>query len=221
MATVFLSYSTRDHFFAELAHIKLVEAGIDLWRDQGRLRAGTDWRGGIEQGIVASIAVVVALSSHSSESSYVTFEWAYGLGKGKPVIPVKLTECAIHPRLETIQYLDFSVPGALPWVSLVERIQEIEAEATPEEDKPEGILISVPELATASSPTAVPGNTAETILDFLNQRGYQMASFEGLRKRIDGALTDENFKEVIDQNPAVFRSATLKGAKPGLAKLIP
>lgn len=46
MPTVFLSYSTKDHHFAELAGIKLAEAGINLWRDQGQLRAGSDWRGG-------------------------------------------------------------------------------------------------------------------------------------------------------------------------------
>ena len=38
MATVFLSYSTKDHFFAELASIKLAQASIELWRDQGQLR---------------------------------------------------------------------------------------------------------------------------------------------------------------------------------------
>ena len=47
--TIFLSYSTKDHYFAELAGIKLAEAGINLWRDQGQLRAGGDWRSGIER----------------------------------------------------------------------------------------------------------------------------------------------------------------------------
>ena len=120
MATVFLSYSTKDHFFAELASIKLAQASIELWRDQGQLRAGTDWRQGIENTISNSLAVLVALSANSAESSYVTFEWAYALGKGKAVIPLRLSQCVIHPRLETIQYLDFSVPVALPWESLVE-----------------------------------------------------------------------------------------------------
>src|SRR5215813_4635726 len=102
MATVFLSYSTKDHYFADLAAIKLAEAGINLWRDQGQLRAGGDWRSGIERGITQSIAVLVALTQNSAESSYVTFEWAYGLGKGKTVVPVKLEGCKIHPRLELI-----------------------------------------------------------------------------------------------------------------------
>jgi hypothetical protein len=114
MITVFLSYSTKDHYFAELAGIKLAQADIMLWRDKGQLVAGADWRQGVEHGISTSLAVLVALGSYSAESSYVTYEWAYALGKGKTIIPLKLTECLIHPKLEPIQYLDFSIPGALP-----------------------------------------------------------------------------------------------------------
>lgn len=212
MPTVFLSYATTDHYFAELASIKLGEAGIDLWRDQGQLRAGTDWREGIERGITRSIAVIVALSENSAGSPYVTFEWAYGLGKGKPVVPVRLSRCAVHPRLEVVQYLDFSTPGALPWDALVERIREIEADATGDE-----VIENVPVGERLPVPTA----TVKAILSYLDQRGYQMASFERLRRRIDESLTDKNFNEIIVANPTVFRYATLKGGKPGLAKQIP
>ena len=119
MATVFLSYSRKDHYFAELADIKLSEAGIKLWRDQGQLRPGSDWRFGIERGIASSIAVIVALSENSADSSYVTFEWAYAMGKRKPVVPLRLQNCTVHPKLEPIQHLDFSVPWSLPWPALI------------------------------------------------------------------------------------------------------
>jgi TIR domain len=211
MATVFLSYSTKDHHFAELASIKLAEAGIDLWRDQGQLRAGSDWRGGIERGISESIAVLVALSENSAESSYVTFEWAYGLGKSKTVVPVKLEACKIHPRLEPIQYLDFSVPGSLPWNLLIERIREIEADATSKED-----------LAVAAS--VVPSRqdpTVKAILSYLNQRGYQMVSYDRIRRRIDPALTDKDLDTLVDSNPTEFRQAILKDDKKGLGKRLP
>lgn len=39
MSTVFISYCRRDHFFAELARLKLVEAGIPVWVDKTNLRA--------------------------------------------------------------------------------------------------------------------------------------------------------------------------------------
>jgi len=210
---VFLSYSKKDHVFAELADIKLSEAGIALWRDQGLLRAGGDWRQGIEKGISDSLALLVALSANSAESSYVTFEWAYALGKGKAVIPMKLNECLIHPKLETIQYLDFSVPGALPWASLIDRIREIETDVEPSD---------AAAVADVIAPMPAPDDAhAKAVLAYLNQRGYQMASFDRLRRRIDENLTDQQFDEIIARNPTVFRRARLAGDKPGIAKVIP
>jgi TIR domain-containing protein len=212
MATVFLSYSRKDHYFAELADIKLSEAGIKLWRDQGQLRPGSDWRFGIENGIATSIAVIVALSENSADSSYVTFEWAYGLGKGKTVVPVRLQNCTVHPRLEPIQQLDFSVPGSLPWSALIDRIREIEAEATSQEDL----------TASANAEGAPPQDaTVKAILAYLDQRGYQMASYERIRQRIDPELTDDALDSLISANPKVFRHALLKGGKRALGKRIP
>jgi hypothetical protein len=49
--TVFLSYSRKDHFFAEIAHVKLSEKGIKLWRDTTHLHAGMEWREEIEKNI--------------------------------------------------------------------------------------------------------------------------------------------------------------------------
>lgn len=212
MPTVFLSYSTKDHHFAELAGIKLAEAGITLWRDQGQLRAGTEWRAGIERGISDSIAVLVALSQDSAESAYVTFEWAYGLGKGRTIVPLKLETCKVHPRLEPIQYLDFSVPGALPWNLLVERIREIETDEVSQDD-----------LDAAAADPAPPQQEplVKSILAYLSQRGYQFVSYDRIRRRIDPNLTDELLGELVNTNPKIFRPAVLKEGKLGLKKLVP
>ena len=211
--TVFLSYSTKDYFFAELLAIKLGEAGITLWRDQGSLVAGSDWRQGIETGISNSVAVIVALSSYSTESSYVTYEWAYAIGKGKTVIPIKISECQMHPRLESIQYLDFRISNSLPWELLIERVKEIE------------IDIDQNSIAEASAPREVlPGaeeGLQKAILNYMNQRGYQMVSFDRIRRRIDPELTDQRLNELIEMNKSIFRHATLKDSKPGLAKTVP
>lgn len=213
MITVFLSYSTKDYFFAELAEIKLEEAGIRLWRDQGDLIAGTDWRKGIENGIANSHAVLVALSQQSSQSSYVTYEWAYAMGKGKPIIPLKLTECTMHPKIETIQYLDFTVPRALPWESLIDRIREIETDV---DDIELDNLSSKHEVVSEADELLI-----KQILGYLNQRGYQMVSFDRLRKVIDPNLTDDKFQKIIDRNAMLFKPVTLKGNRKGLGKIVP
>jgi hypothetical protein len=213
MITVFLSYSTKDYFFAELAEIKLEEAGIRLWRDQGDLMAGTDWRKGIENGIANCHAVLVALSNESSLSSYVTYEWAYAIGKGKPIIPLKLEDCAMHPKIETIQYLDFSVPSALPWESLIDRIREIETDITDL-----GIDNNINHSAVVSNEDEF---LIKQVLGYLNQKGFQMVSFERLRKIIDPNLTDEKFQQIIDNNGMIFKAVTLKGNRKGLGKIVP
>ena len=110
MNTVFLSYASNDYFFAEMLALKLHDEGFQIWRDNNSIRAGDDWRQSIEDGIKESVAIIVALSSSSAQSPYVTYEWAYAIGMSKPVIPVKLSDCTIHPKLEPTQYIDFSYP---------------------------------------------------------------------------------------------------------------
>lgn len=214
MSHVFLSYSREDRFFAELAHVKLEESGISVWVDQGQLRAGSDWRNGIDQGISESFAVLLALSADSAASSFVTYEWASAMGKGKPIIPIRLNECQVHPKLEVIQYLDFSIPGQLPWSVLIERVQEIEHDnEVPEHDQ------AVDENEPAEEVPDVTDTIVESILTYLNQRGYQMVSFDRIRKRINENLSDEHLEELIRQHRRILRPARLKGGKPGMAKL--
>src|SRR6266536_3200852 len=77
MQKVFISYSSGDSDFAELARLQLQQRGIEVWLDQGALHPGDDWRKSIDEGISSSDALIVVLSPRSSMSSYVTFEWAY------------------------------------------------------------------------------------------------------------------------------------------------
>ena len=156
MSKVFLSYAAEDHFFAGLAVVTLAAAEIELWRDIHQIAAGSEWREGIETEISNCLAVVVALSPHSAKSAYVTYEWAYALGKGKPVIPLKLSECEMHKRLENIQYLDFSVPMAQPWDPLIARIREEETKAKSAQQPPSAEHVNA-------------------ILGYVNQQLHQLA----------------------------------------------
>jgi hypothetical protein len=191
----------------------LGEAGIKVWRDRDNIRAGADWRQDIETGIGDSSAIIVALSSNSAESSYVTFEWAYALGYGKNLIPLKLNDCSIHPRLQTIQYLDFSIPGALPWESLIDRIKEVETEAQVESEVP-----PAQDTVEATEPVNI---YVRAILAYMDQRGYQAMSFDAVRKRVDASLTNENLNQLILDHPTLLRLARLMSGKPGLKKIQP
>jgi len=122
MQKVFISHSSGDSDFAELARLQLQQRGIEVWLDQGALHPGDDWRKGIDEGISFADALIVVLSPRSSTSLYVTFEWAYALGKGAKVIPVLLEPTKVHPRLEALHYLDFTNPRTRQWERLFDEI---------------------------------------------------------------------------------------------------
>ena len=61
----------------------------------------------------------------------------------------------------------------------------------------------------------------DAILAYLNQRGFQMMSFERIGSSIDKTVTDKQLNELIAKNPTTFRHVTLRGGKPGLAKQVP
>ncbi len=204
MTTAFLSYATRDHHFAELARTTLGDHGIELWHDRQSIRAGEEWRREIDQGLADGDVILVVLSQSSATSPFVTYEWSYGLGKGKPIIPLKIEECEVHPRLQVVQHLDFSIPGSYPWGVLVESINEIEVDES----------TVVPDVEGAD-------DDIQAILTYLNQRGYQRMSYERIRERVNERLTDEILDEMVERNGAVFRHATIKGAKRGLVKVLP
>lgn len=211
MPSYFLSYAREDHFFAALASIELERLGVRVWRDQGSLRPGVDWQNEIENGITQSAGVLVALSRDACSSHYVTYEWAYAMGKGKPIVPLKISECQPHPKIARIQHVDFSVPGVLPWESLVTRLNEIDSEA-PADAPPAPLKMAVASTEGADHDASIP-----RILAYLTQRGFRMASFERLRGNIGLALSDEDFQRLIERNPSIFRNARIKGGKSGLA----
>lgn len=121
---VFISYSSRDGDFAELLKLKLEAANIDVWRDINEIAAGEEWRNEIDYGLLNCDSIIVLLNKNSCTSSYVTYEWAFGLGNGKNIIPVLLEDCDIHPRIKVLQYLDFR-DRKRPWDILAARVNEL------------------------------------------------------------------------------------------------
>jgi CheY-like chemotaxis protein len=124
MPQVFMSYASKDAIFADLARMKLEDAGIDVWIDDSSLRAGQEWRNAIDEGISSADVLLVMLTPQSCQSPYVTYEWAFALGKGIKVIPLLLEDCEIHPRLSVVQYLDFRNQRTGPWQKLTKEIIE-------------------------------------------------------------------------------------------------
>src|SRR6266571_3650147 len=123
MDHVFISYKHDDGDFAEILINRIEKAGFNTWVDNDKLHAGEDWRREIDQAIMDSFALVVIMTPEARGSEYVTYEWAFAWGAGVKVIPVLYKDTKLHPRLESLQYLDFSNRTNRPWDKLLEAVR--------------------------------------------------------------------------------------------------
>jgi len=122
---IFISYCHCDGDFAENLATKLKENGLEIWMDESGLAGGDEWREEIDKNIRDSSALVLVVTEESKKSFYVTYEWIFALGAGLKVIPIKLKEADLHPRLREIHYHDFTNRNARPWDKLIADLKDI------------------------------------------------------------------------------------------------
>jgi hypothetical protein len=120
----FISHCHVDGDFAELLKLRIEKEGYTAWTDIERLSVGVDWRQEIDLAIKSAAALIVVMTPEAKQSEYVTYEWAYAWGIGVKVIPIMLKNTQLHPRLETLQYLDFTNREARPYSKLLKALQE-------------------------------------------------------------------------------------------------
>ena len=174
MRKAFICYANENETFARLAEMMLIEAGYDVWLDDRKVRGGEEWRKAIDDGISASDVLLVVLTPESCESQYVTYEWAFALGKGTKVIPLLVEDAELHPRLAVLQHLDFTNKKTMPWARLFQEIDIVKA--TPEStaecrrvgdmtaEQLQDIIAGAVSLATASAKSSESSAAPEDIL---------------------------------------------------------
>lgn len=128
----FISHAYEDGDFAELIQQRLEKEGYDAWVGTERLVVGIDWREEIDQTIRQATAIIVIVTPESKRSEYVTYEWAFGWGLGVEIIPIMLKPTPLHPRIETLQFLDFTNRAARPWDALMRALRSAEKSRNPE-----------------------------------------------------------------------------------------
>src|SRR2546423_2228200 len=168
---VFISYKHEDGDFAEILIYKIKEASFETWVDNDRLHAGEDWRAEIDSAIKNAIALVVVMTPEAKASEYVTYEWAFAWGAGVKVIPVLYKETPLHPRLEALQYLNFTDRVVRPWDTLINTLT-ILANISP-------LSSSLPAQNTPSSPSNTTDQSRVAWLDvgklFFERKEYEEA----------------------------------------------
>lgn len=210
--TVFISYSKSDKFFAELLENKLTKESISVWRDDSSLSAGEEWRQSIDIGIGHSKIMIVALSQASCASHYVTYEWATALALKKTIIPVLLEKCERHPKLEPLQYVDFTRHNNGTWQTLMYRIKELWADDESSSIS-DGFEISEKEEITPEENFLV-----DKIAGYMNGKGFRMISLDRIKILFGDTLSDSYLEALIEKHPRLLPAKLSKGRK-GLALL--
>lgn len=131
VAHVFISYKHEDSEFAALLKLQLIDAGFEAWLDEERLRAGENWGEAIDKAIRDALALIVIMTPEAKASEYVTYEWACAWGATVPVVPILLKPTELHPRLQDLQYLNFTDRKARPWNKLFQRLDELDVQFHP------------------------------------------------------------------------------------------
>jgi TIR domain/HEAT repeats len=123
MQHVFISYKNEDLDFADNVISRLEREGFTTWSDL-KIGAGEEWRNSIDLAIKNAFALIVIMTPEAKASEYVTYEWAFAWGVGIRVIPIMLRTTELHPRLEALQYLDFTNLKSRPWDRLIEEVRD-------------------------------------------------------------------------------------------------
>ena len=151
---IFISHANEDDAFVSLLSSQLSSNGFTVWTDSN-IDTGLPWADSIEKAIRESSSVVIVLTPESCNSAYVTFEWAYAWGCRKPLFPLLVRDCEVHPRLKLIQLLDFRKPDRASWESLFKYlcnpVSSVGIEKTEAIDMPQEINILIRGLSSHSS----------------------------------------------------------------------
>jgi hypothetical protein len=127
MNHIFISYAHEDYDFANSLRLELEKSGFSAWLDSHQIKAGSEYRKSIAEGIGDALILILIISESSKNSEFVTYEWAYAMGLGKTVLPIILRPTQLHAMLEPLQYLDYTSQRD-NFFRVIARVQEIYTE---------------------------------------------------------------------------------------------
>ncbi len=109
---VFLSHNSKDKPRVRKLAERLKKAGLRVWFDEWRIKAGDDIYLAIERGLEAARVQVLCLSLAALGSDWVTLERSTVLFRdptnaGRRFIPLLLANCELPDALRRYKYVDF------------------------------------------------------------------------------------------------------------------
>lgn len=111
--SVFLSYSRQDRARATALENALKARRLAVWRDVRNIDAGARWSEAIETGIRSSRGAVVLVTPTSTNSEWVTYEYAFATGAGVPVIAVVTRGTRVPSPIQQFQVVNYTDPRSV------------------------------------------------------------------------------------------------------------
>lgn len=113
MASIFISYSTKDKAIVERIYQDLSKADVEVWLDEREIKVGDDIRQKIEQGIKNFDFFGIVLSKSSVQSAWVQNELSAAYvkemeSKKVTILPIKIEECDVPALISGKKYADLS-----------------------------------------------------------------------------------------------------------------
>jgi len=122
----FISYARDDEDLARSLRDRMSEVQIPCFIDTGYLSLGDEWRTKTIEALHNASVVIVVCTKRSMSSQEVTFEWAYALALGVPVLPVIYERALkLHGALMGLDRLNFVDPANRQWDRLLSRANEV------------------------------------------------------------------------------------------------
>lgn len=116
---VFICHSSKDKKFVRTLKDSLNENRIETWLDEDQLDFGDSLVDKLEGALYESSHIVIVLTSASTESDWVKFEFNKAIenkktGLTNKIIPIKYRECLIPEVLSDLVYADLTDEVVLP-----------------------------------------------------------------------------------------------------------
>jgi hypothetical protein len=127
-ATVYISYSRKDSFIAEILQLELERAGVTTVFDKNILKPGQQLLESLRKALDRAIVLVVLVSETSSQSRYVLAEVQQALKAGKQIVPLLLDD---YDALEAMGLGHLYAPTIKSPSELITIIQDIKELAQP------------------------------------------------------------------------------------------
>jgi len=128
MPSIFISYAQQDQATAKRLTADLVKRDIKIWFDQQEILVGDSISERIREGIRSADYLLVLLSTHSRQSTWVEHEIGVAFEKfgdeaSTAIIPVRIDDSPVSPLFATIKYVDLSKDYNKALSEIISRIE--------------------------------------------------------------------------------------------------